>query len=76
MSPYTRYLSLQPIQMHGGAGSYEGFAIPEKYVVTEFGRYAARVTRDSIVFTAVSVKDSGLTLTVVADSVGRFKWPD
>ena len=56
----------------GGGGSYDGFSIPASMSVTEFERYGAIVTKDSIVFVAMNVEGTKPLANVVLDSRGNL----
>ena len=54
----------------GGGGSYKGFSIPDRSSFDTFGRYAATVTKNSIVFVAADTGGRRTLASVILDSVG------
>jgi hypothetical protein len=70
---------IRPATMGGGGGSYEGFKIPSKLVVTEFAAYSINlipnrdinVNNDQIILIAKSVFGLG-TITVHLGSDGKL----
>lgn len=63
---------MRPQSDSGGGGEYDGYSIPENYSITQFGRYKATTSKDSIVFFGVWSEDSTTTFSVVLDSTGNM----
>ena len=56
-----------------GRRSYLAYSIPEKLLRNEFASFATvLISRDSIVFMAISLRDTTVTMTAVLDSAGTL----
>ena len=61
----------------GGGGSYDGFTIPASLSSTKYERFAAEVSKDSIVFMVITLRNESIIESIVLDSTGTLhtcKW--
>ena len=68
---------VRALSQGGDGGGYNGFTIPEKSSTTKYRRYAAEVSKDSIVFVVMNLRTGSVIESVVLDSTGTLhtcKW--
>ncbi len=72
LASYAYQYRLRPKFLRGGAGSYTGFTLPSHVARNDNATYSCSVNADQVVFTAVSVRNNGNTVTASIGTDGKI----